>query len=80
MQALSTGSDVLKFSGKYIDFAAEETYLGDVARSFLDTVMADTGMLVDPDLKDEVIAWSGVLKLAGFKMSSISSDILDLSR
>lgn len=80
MQALSTGSDVLKLTGKYIDFTAEETYLGGVAQSFMNTVVLDSGMLVDPEMQDDVMAWSGILKLAGFKISTITAGVLDLSR
>lgn len=80
MQALSTGSDVLKLTGKYIDFTAEETYFGPLAKSFMSTVVSDTEKLLDPDHQDDIMAWSGVLKLAGFKLSTISEPVLDLSR
>lgn len=79
MQALSNGSDVLRMVGKYIDFSAEETYIGASAAVFLNTVIKSE-INLHPDYLDEVFAWSGTMKLAGFKLSTMAADLLDLSR
>jgi hypothetical protein len=66
--------------GKHIDFSAEETFVGPKALLFMKTIVPGALEIVDPDHSEDVIAWSGPLKLAGFKFSTMSSDVLDLTR
>lgn len=79
MQAISNGGDVLRLVGKYTDFSAEETFFGDRAIHFLNTIVPNTVNIVDADHLDSVMAWSGQMKLAGFKFSTMTSSVLDLA-
>lgn len=79
MQALSPGSDALRLTGKYIDFTAEETFVGDKALEFIRTIIPGVMDLVDPGFSEQTLAWSGTLRLAGFKFTSMTDGLLDLT-
>jgi len=79
VQALSPGSDALRLTGKYIDFTAEETFIGRVALDFIKALIPGAMDLIEPEYESSTLAWSGTLRLAGFKFSEMSSDLLDLT-
>ena len=77
---MSQGSDELQLVGKYLDFSAKDTYLGEKAWDYLTSFVPSATEMVDMDYKDEVMAWRGPLRLAGFVFPSEPSVVLDLTK